>query len=61
MKAPIKAVTCVLCRNLVSLESAKTDHLGRTVHETCYLEQLLARQSEATVELKRPETPRKAS
>jgi len=39
------AVTCVLCRNLVSLETAKADEIGRTVHETCYVERLLARQS----------------
>lgn len=35
------AVTCIFCRNLVSLENAKTDELGRAVHETCYVERLV--------------------
>jgi hypothetical protein len=59
MKTPINAVPCVLCHNLVSLDSAKTDDLGRTIHETCYIEQLLARQAQATVELKIHDRPRK--
>ena len=56
IRTPIHAVICVLCRNLVSLESARTDDNGRTVHEACYLERLLARQAEVTVELKSRET-----
>jgi hypothetical protein len=34
------AVTCLLCRNLVSLENAKADELGRAVHEDCYVRAL---------------------
>jgi hypothetical protein len=29
--------TCVICHQPVSLETAKTDERGRTVHEECYL------------------------
>jgi hypothetical protein len=58
MKAPINAVPCVLCRNLVSLAEAKTDDTGRTVHEACYFEQLLLRQAQVTKELKSGERPR---
>jgi hypothetical protein len=61
VKTLVDAVPCVLCRNLVSLKSAKTDHLGRTVHEACYFELLLARQAQITEELKSRERPKKAS
>jgi len=30
-------VTCRICKKPVNLELAKTDELGRTVHEGCYL------------------------
>ncbi len=30
-------VTCRICKKPVKLEFAKTDELGRTVHEGCYL------------------------
>jgi len=30
-------VTCRICKKPVNLEFAKTDELGRTVHEGCYL------------------------
>jgi hypothetical protein len=58
MKTPINAVPCILCRNLVSLESATTDDIGRTIHETCYIEQLLARQAQVTEELNSGKRPR---
>jgi hypothetical protein len=61
MKTPIRAVRCVLCHNLVLLTQAKTDDMGRTVHETCYIEQLLARQAQATVLLKSRERLIKAN
>jgi hypothetical protein len=61
MKTLVDAVPCVLCRDLVSLKSATTDHLGRTVHEACYFEQLLVRQAQVTEELKRRERGQKAS
>jgi hypothetical protein len=35
------SVTCLFCRDLVSLENAKADELGRAVHENCYVERLL--------------------
>jgi hypothetical protein len=57
MKAAITAVPCIVCRNLVSLAEAKTDELGRTVHEACYFEQLLARQARGAEELKSRERP----
>lgn len=31
-----KAVRCSICEKPVSLESAKADEYGRTIHEDCY-------------------------
>ena len=33
---PIQVVRCSICEQPVSLESAKTDEYGRTIHEECY-------------------------
>lgn len=32
----IQVVRCSICEQPVSLESAKTDEYGRTIHEECY-------------------------
>jgi hypothetical protein len=38
MVAPMSYLaTCDICKKPVKLELAKTDELGRTVHEGCYL------------------------
>lgn len=39
-------IFCALCHDPVFLKTAKTDDNGKTVHETCYLEQVLARKQE---------------
>jgi hypothetical protein len=39
-QAPIRPafqVLCPICGGSVSLESAKTDEQGKTIHEDCYL------------------------
>jgi hypothetical protein len=38
MTVPVSHVPrCHICKKLVTLELAKTDEEGRTVHEGCYL------------------------
>ncbi|HXO30790.1 MAG TPA: hypothetical protein VN901_00400 [Candidatus Acidoferrales bacterium] len=32
----IQIVRCSICEQLVSVESAKSDEYGRTIHEECY-------------------------
>lgn len=35
-KSPSQNVRCSICEKPVSLESAKADEYGRTIHEECY-------------------------
>jgi hypothetical protein len=35
-KSPPQSVRCSICDKPVSLESAKADEYGRTIHEECY-------------------------
>jgi len=40
---------CCICNKPVKLETAKTDDLGRTVHEGCYLLKLGVKRDETSV------------
>jgi len=35
-RSPSKTVCCSICEQPVSLESARADEYGRTIHEECY-------------------------
>ncbi len=44
MTTPVSYLpTCNICHKPVKLENAKTDELGRTVHEGCYLLTVMAK------------------
>jgi hypothetical protein len=42
-RACVRADLCALCGELVPLEECKTDREGRTVHEECYLADILSK------------------
>jgi hypothetical protein len=37
MKSPEPEINCSICNKPVSLQTARTDEVGRAVHQECYL------------------------